>query len=687
MGHDFKNELFNESSPYLLQHAHNPVHWQTWSSTLLERAQSLNKPLLISIGYSSCHWCHVMERESFENQEIAKLMNNHFINIKIDREERPDLDHFFMDALQALTGQGGWPLHIFATPEGLPFFGGTYFPPKRIGQHHSWIEILEFVNNLWLNKQSEVISQANNLMAYLHKKERLFTGQISFPKSEETNNDPLLPLAIADKIMQRSDKENGGFGTSPKFPQLSSLQFLFAFTYYSGLDVYQQHAILTLRKMLFGGIFDHLAGGLSRYSTDSEWLVPHFEKMLYDNAMLIACLCDAYQITKEVFFADMLEKTISCMQKDFKSSRGGYYTAIDADSEGVEGKYYLWSKEEIDNLLGEDALLFCSRYGVSTAGNWEGSNILCIKKDFTTLSTEFNKSELEIQLKIQEAEQKLLSARSARIAPQTDVKIIVSQNAQLLYALSKAAGTFQNSHYLKLADELYEFINSRFVTDNEITHHCLIGDELKHGTCLDDYVYLIQALIKYYEVTANYKTLHQAHALTQKAIALFSVLHSPFFYFSPEAQQDVIQRKTVVYDSPVPSGNAVMCENLLLLAAIFDDSSFQEKASLMVSSMKNWVESDPNSFAMWAILGMTEHYGQVQIFVCGGNASVKMKVINGYYIPSRLLLASETKVDWPASERFTFTESSVFNICKGKNCLFSADIKALVKIIPNFTRI
>lgn len=684
---DLINELKKESSPYLLQHAHNPVHWQVWSTDLLELAQKLNKPLLISIGYSSCHWCHVMERESFENKDIAEVMNSHFINVKIDREERPDLDHFFMDALQALTGKGGWPLHIFATPEGLPFFGGTYFPPKRMGQHLSWLEILEFVSGLWLNKQPEVLSQANNLMAYLHKKERLFSGQINLPQTDDTDDASLLPLNIAEKIILQADKENGGFGSAPKFPQFSSLQFLFAVSFNTGNDTYKKHAVFTLKKMLSGGIFDHLGGGISRYSTDEEWLVPHFEKMLYDNSMLMTLLCEAHQITGDSFFAEVLEKTIAFCERDLKCNSGGYYTALDADSEGVEGKYYLWSKQEIEEVLGVSSTVFCHYYGVTEYGNWEEKNILNIRKEVSLLASTHNKSVAEINQIINAAEKKLLDTRYRRKPPLTDTKIILAQNAQLLSALSKASGSFQNERYQKLANELYEFLVTSFVTENIITSHCIIAEKPKYKACLDDYAYLIQSFIKYYEASANKKALQYAYGLMGSALKLFSAVGSPFLYFSAEDQTDVVQRKTIVYDSPIPSGNAIMCESLLMLAYVFNENVFQERATQMISSMKKWIASDPNSFALWATLDMALQQGFVQIIIGGQNAAEKMKETNSIYFPTRLLLAAENKEDWPVAEKFSHQKENYFSICKGNSCVFSADNELLPSELVNFTRI
>src|SRR5690606_15495884 len=369
------NRLQYETSPYLLQHAGNPVDWYPWCDEAFERARKEDKPVLVSIGYAACHWCHVMEHESFEDAEVAAYMNEHFINIKVDREERPDVDHMYMDALQAMTSQGGWPLNMFVTPERKPFYGGTYYPPKRVYQRPSWMEVLEAVRLTWEQNRDAVTAQSEQLIQHLQHINLQETGYGHLPFGRDDFE------LIANNMLVQADEQWGGFGMAPKFPQTMSLQFLLHYYYATNNDKALAHVALSINKMLSGGIYDQLGGGLARYSTDAEWLVPHFEKMLYDNALFIILLSDAYRYSREKIWEAAIHKTIHFLQTEMKDPQGGYYAAMDADSENEEGKFYVWEKSEIDKILGDDASLFTSYYQVSEKGNWEGKNILHIKQD------------------------------------------------------------------------------------------------------------------------------------------------------------------------------------------------------------------------------------------------------------------------------------------------------------------
>ena len=669
MNNDFQNELKNELSPYLLQHAHNPVHWQVWSESLLQKAKALNKPLLISIGYSSCHWCHVMERESFEDPEIAESMNEYFINVKIDREERPDLDHFFMDALQAMTGSGGWPLNVFATPEGKPFFGGTYFPPEKMINRPSWKEVLDYINKLWTTNRDEVQSQAERLMNHLEKNEQLFSNNFSIPEQDHATDQSSIINSITDKIMANADVDFGGFGNAPKFPQLSSIQYLFTYHHYTQSQQHLDFAINSLKHMLMGGIYDQIGGGLARYSTDNKWLVPHFEKMLYDNALLITVLCEAYQITGDLFFEEYAAKTIAFCERELKAKDGGYYTALDADSDGVEGKYYVWEQHEIDQILGEDSMLFSKFYDVSEEGNWEGVNVLNLKQDFQSFALQNGLNLDELKNNINTSAQKLLSVRQQRVAPKRDYKIILSQNAQLLSALSKAAVVFQKEEYEKMAIELYNFIAAHFIIDHEITHHCTIQSIKKQNACLDDYAYLIQAFIRYYELNGDEKILLEANRLSQTVLNLFSSLSSPLFYFSDERHKDIIQRKIAVYDSPSPSANAVMVENFQYLGQIFDNSNFIHRAENMIQTVFKLVVSYPGSFSAWASLLIADYFGYLQVVITGKNAPVKLRDVLKIYFPFRVVQAAESPKKWPLVSNKSFPIDALIYVCDKNKCL------------------
>ena len=439
MSHNNTNHLIIETSPYLLQHAHNPVDWYPWGETALQKAKELNKPILVSIGYSACHWCHVMERESFENETAAKIMNEHFINIKIDREERPDLDHIYMDAVQAMSGGGGWPLNVFLTPDAKPFFGGTYFPPVKAFNRSSWTDVLQGIAEAWKERKNEIESQAENLVAYLQQSNGFGQTKNAVHIPEEENKFKEQCHHIFQTIMKTADKEWGGFGNAPKFPQTFVIQYLLQYHYFTNNKEALQQALLSIDKMLQGGIYDHIGGGLARYSTDKEWLAPHFEKMLYDNALLINVMCDAYQITGDKNYENAIRKTIAFVQEELMNTEGGFYAALDADSEGEEGKYYVWQKEEIDAILGNDATIFCNYFDVTNEGNWEEKNILRILKPLDEFVKEQGIDKAQFEQKIKESLQSLFHKRNERIKPQLDDKIILSWNALILTALCKAA--------------------------------------------------------------------------------------------------------------------------------------------------------------------------------------------------------------------------------------------------------
>ncbi|MFT3749248.1 MAG: thioredoxin domain-containing protein [Agriterribacter sp.] len=365
---NYSNHLIHETSPYLLQHAHNPVDWYPWGETALQKALKEDKPILVSIGYSACHWCHVMEKESFEDEEIAAFMNEHFVNIKIDREERPDLDHIYMNAVQTMTGSGGWPLNVFLTPDKKPFYGGTYFPPSPVAGRPSWEQILVGVMKAFREKRTDINNQAENLTQHLSQSNSFGINPVSIDgKISRQDIDTMF-----ENLMTNADTEWGGFGHAPKFPQTFSIAFCLRYYYYYKNKNALRQALLSLDKMICGGIYDQLGGGFARYSTDTEWLVPHFEKMLYDNALLTAVLCDAYQLTKNSLYKEAIDQTIAFVKRELMSEEWGFFSALDADSEGEEGKYYVWSMQEVNDLLGEEAALFCEYYDITEKGNWEG---------------------------------------------------------------------------------------------------------------------------------------------------------------------------------------------------------------------------------------------------------------------------------------------------------------------------
>ena len=633
------NHLINESSPYLLLHAHNPVNWYPWGEEALLLAKQQDKPILVSIGYSACHWCHVMEKESFENEAVAKLMNAYFINIKIDREERPDLDHIYMDAVQAITGSGGWPLNVFLTPETRPFYGGTYFPPAKMANRISWTEVLQQIHHAWIHKRNEIEEQAMQLLQHLEKANTAVLPQKIISKAEDDFFDEYECETIAHSLLANADKQEGGFGQAPKFLQLFSLQYLQEHYLFFNNPQALQHVHLSLLKMLQGGIYDQLGGGICRYSTDVKWLVPHFEKMLYDNALLLQLCADALLQTKNAEYKNAIEKTISFLEHEMKAPAGGYYTAIDADSEGKEGAFYVWERSQIHAILGEDAELYCLYYNVTENGNWEHTNILHVPVSAGQFAQEHTLNENEFVQKIASCNEKLLNERNKRIRPATDDKILLAWNALLVTAFCKCFAALQLPAHKERAIQLFAFLENVFSNNNfELKHNYKNGVARNNGF-LDDYACFIQAAISMAEMTGDEKYFYKAKDYTEKAIQLFSHEDDTFFYFTPADQKDIIFRKIELYDSVVPSSNSIMAFNLLYLSVIFNLPQWKERVNSMLQQWFPVYQKYPGSFAVWAILYQRLTIGLIEIAVTGNN--IIINDINQVYLPHKILQAGQ----------------------------------------------
>jgi uncharacterized protein YyaL (SSP411 family) len=636
MHHKFTNRLINESSPYLLQHAHNPVDWFAWGDEALQKAKSENKIILVSIGYAACHWCHVMEKESFENEAVAEMMNNYFINIKIDREERPDLDHIYMDAVQAISGSGGWPLNVFLTPETKPFYGGTYFPPVQAYNRSSWTEVITAISKAWHERPHEIKAQADNLLAHLSQASNFSTLQINSSDAFLTKEQCKL---AAENILKQADTTWGGFGKAPKFPQTLTIQYLLQYHHYTGNKAALDQALLSLDKMLAGGIYDHVGGGFARYSTDAEWLAPHFEKMLYDNALLINVICDGYQITGNKKYEVAIRQIIQFLQREMMDAGGGFYAALDADSEGEEGKFYVWDKTTIDALLGKDAAVFCEFYNITAGGNWEEKNILRILKDIDLFAGEKNIEKEILETTLQRCLQLLLAERNKRIRPITDDKILLGWNALLITALCKAAAALNNENYRELAIQTMDFLLKKFrinSTDFEL-FHTYKNDTAKYPAFLDDYAYLIQACIQLQEITSELQYLTTAQQLTQLVIDNFLDEKTGYFFFTNKKQQDVLIRKIELYDGATPSGNSIMAENLCYLSVIFNTSQWYLLAERMITSHATAIVKFPTSFAVWASLILKQTIGFTELVITGNNFAGARDQLLELYLPGKIL--------------------------------------------------
>jgi uncharacterized protein YyaL (SSP411 family) len=614
-----------------------------------------------------------MERESFENVDTAVVMNEHFINIKIDREERPDLDHIYMDAVQAITGSGGWPLNVFLTPDAKPFYGGTYFPPVNAFNRSSWTEVLAGVNKAWQERSNEIISQAENLTAHINKAGSFTYDAIKMAgKAQDEFFKWEMADGMFDAIMKTADTEWGGFGKAPKFPQTFTIAFLFQYYHYTKNEQALEQALLSINKMLEGGIYDHLAGGMARYSTDNEWLAPHFEKMLYDNALLIDVLCDAYQITKLEYYKNAIEKTIAFVKTDLKQAKGCFYAALDADSEGVEGKYYVWQKEEINQLLGENADLFCDFFDVTATGNWEHTNILRILKPLEVYAAANKIDPVAFEKKMNHCFTILLAQRSKRIKPGLDDKIILGWNALMIKSIAKAAIVLQNDHYAQIAIENYTFIDSNFTVNknNGEMYHTWKNGLAKYPAFLDDYAYYIDACIKLYEASYIIAYLQKAKLICNYVCDHFSDEEAVFFYFTQAAQQDVIIRKKEVYDGAIPSGNAVMAGNLLKLSIIFDQQQWRSRVDKMLVAIAPAAVKYPGSFGIWASLLMQYYKGINEITVLGlGSLEVASNIQVNYFIPNKLLMAAvDTVKGFSMFDGKEGSETALIYICKKYTC-------------------
>jgi uncharacterized protein YyaL (SSP411 family) len=635
--HQFTNKLIEETSPYLLQHAHNPVNWYPWGNQALDLAKKEDKPILVSIGYSACHWCHVMEKESFEDEETARIMNEHFVNIKIDREERPDLDHIYMDAVQAMTGSGGWPLNVFLTPDTKPFYGGTYFPPQRAFNRPSWQEVLSGVHQAFTQRRNEIDSQAENLTEHLMQANAFgisLPGETNFFTKEKINE-------TFDSIMKNADRVWGGFGRAPKFPQSFAIQYMLRFHYVTANQEALEHALLSIDKMIDGGIYDQIGGGFARYSTDIEWFAPHFEKMLYDNALLVSVISEAYQLTEKQRYKEAIEETIEFIQREMMNESCGFYSALDADSEGEEGKFYVWEHDEIKKLLKDNADTFCNFFDITPGGNWEHKNILWRKKNEETFCNEKNISLDELKNILSNGKKILFEERSKRIRPQTDDKLLLGWNSLMNIALSKAFAATGNEKYKQLAIDNMKSLLSKFSRNdtNEFSHSWK-NNIAKHPAFLDDYSFLIQALIHLQEVTGDSDYLEKAGLLTDHVIENFSDSSTDFFFYTNKSQEDVVVRKKEVYDGAQPSGNAIMADNLYRLGLYLDKPKWKERGIRMIGNLGNAIIRYPTSFGAWACLLQEIATATNEIVVIAANWQSVLKAVLKEYVPHKIIMSS-----------------------------------------------
>ena len=629
----FANRLIHETSPYLLQHAHNPVDWYPWGEEAFEKAKEENKPILLSIGYSACHWCHVMEKESFESEAIAALMNEHFVNIKVDREERPDLDEIYMNAVQMLTGRGGWPMTVFLTPERKPFFGGTYFPPEDRHGMPGFPKILQAVAQAYRDRPQDVQKSVEQILAALSRLTEI---------SESA--EPFSPDAIqkaADQLSPAYDPDYGGFGRAPKFPNAGVFD-LFLRCYRSSKERrYLEMVTHTLTKMAEGGIYDHLGGGFHRYSVDEKWLVPHFEKMLYDNAQLIRIYVDVFRITQDPIFRRVVEETLTYLLREMLHSEGGFYSTQDADSEGEEGRFFVWEYDEVIKILGEETGEIFSRiYDVSELGNFEGKNILHPILQPEQAAKFFGKEIKEIENLIAEAKAKLLQEREKRVKPFRDEKILTSWNGLMLSGLAEAYKTIGEERYRKAAEKTVEFIFAQMFREGYLLHTYRDGQAKLYGY-LDDYAFLAGGLLDLYEATFDRSLLERAVHVTETMINEFWDDAEGGFFYTGKSHEQLISRTKPAFDGSVPSGNSIATQILLRIYHYTGEENYLRRAERTLRIYYNAMMQQPFGFAH--MFGALDFYLQKpkEIVVVGEKEKLAtwelIKKLHSLYVPNKTL--------------------------------------------------
>ena len=585
------NRLINETSPYLLQHAHNPVAWYPWGEEALERAQAEDKPILISIGYSACHWCHVMERESFEDEEIAALMNQHFISIKVDREERPDLDSIYMGAVQALTGSGGWPLTVFLTPEGKPFYGGTYFPPIDSRGMPGFPKVLLGIAEAYKNRRGDVVQATQQIVSDLEHQTQT-----------QRSLDPLTPDLLHQAyqaLAQNYDYDHGGFGAAPKFPQPMTYEFMLHYYHLTNSPRALQMVEMALEGMATGGINDQVGGGFHRYSTDPYWLVPHFEKMLYDNALLSLLYLHAYQATGNQLYRRVAEETLDYVLREMTSPEGGFYSSQDADSEGEEGKFFIWTPEEFEAVLGpEGASLLAGYFGMTEAGNFEGANILHVPQGAESFAAEANAGLEELDAAIARGRAALLEAREKRVHPDRDEKILSSWNGLMIRGFAEAASILNRDDYRRAAVAGASFILDALTSDGRLLRTYKDG-RASLKAYLEDYAFVADGLLAVYNATFDHRWMSEAHSLADQMLDLFWDEGENVLYDTGKDHEALIVRPRDVFDNATPCGNSVAVDVLLHLAVLTGDGTYASRAAGVLRSMQQPLARVPFGMGQW----------------------------------------------------------------------------------------
>ncbi len=659
--HAYTNHLVNESSPYLLQHAHNPVDWYPWGEEALAKAKAENKMLIISIGYAACHWCHVMEHESFEDTLVSNLMNEHFVSIKIDREERPDIDDIYMTACQMASGKGcGWPLNAFAFPDGRPVWAGTYFPKKQ------WIEILEYFVKLRQEEPQKLDKFANDLTSGIQN-----SGLISLNEGEQSFSPELLDQ-VTTAFLNTMDKKWGGRLGSPKFPMPNNFEYLLKEYHRTGNQQALDIVNTTLTEVAKGGIYDHLGGGFARYSTDEEWKVPHFEKMLYDNGQLVSMYANAYKVTKDPLYEKVVSQTLEFIKSEMTSKEGGFYSSYDADSEGEEGKFYVWEAEEIDSILQDESLseLFKDYYEVNPVGNWENTNILYVRQDAEKVAGKYNLSVEAFQQKMEEAKAKLFAARESRVKPGLDDKILTAWNALMLQGYVDAYQAFGKAEYLDAA-----LTNARFImekvkqSDNRLFRNYKDGKTAVNAF-LDDYAATSNAFISLYEVTFDEQWLYQAKAFMDYADAHFFNEEASMYYYTSDLDPPLVARKMELEDNVIPSSNSAAARAVYRLGLYFYDEAHLARAKQMMHNIEPQIVDNefPSFYSNWLQLYLDIVRPPYEVAVMGDDYESLRAGLQANYQPNAIYLGGKTEGTLELLKGKLVEGDNRIYVCQNKVC-------------------
>lgn len=656
--HEFTNALIRESSPYLLQHAHNPVNWYPWGAEALEKAKSEGKLMIISIGYSACHWCHVMERESYEDTTVARIMNANYISIKIDREERPDIDQVYIEAAQILIGRAGWPLNVITLPDATPVFAGTYFPRDQ------WINVITQVQEVYENDPQRLAIQAQKILSNLEQSNA----------AEEYGNQTVSKTDIAkavDRWKGKMDKKHGGLQSSQKFPLPGSLHQLLNYGFLAKDEKALELAELTLDKMALGGIYDHVAGGFHRYTVEPTWKIPHFEKMLYDNGQLVSLYAAGYQVFRKEIYLNVLEKTLRFIRSEMMDEEGGFYSSYDADSEGEEGKYYVWTSGEIETLLKDDAPVFKDYYSITQKGNWEeGNNILNAKN---TPEEYFSKSGTNILL--DENLEILRKARNKRVKPGLDDKVLTAWNALMLQGFIDAYKATGKDSYLKTALKNAVFIVNRQMDDDGRLNRNYKDGKSSINAFFDDYAFTIKAFVSLYQVTFDIIWLERAVKLSDYTIAHFYDAERKLFRYKSDLDEALIVSKFPVNDNVIPSGNSVMANNLFVLGNLFYEEmpGYLEMANGMLQIVAAGFKENPYYHYGWMPVFYSNVNGFYEIAIVGDDFDLARKSMQSHYIPDAIYLGGADDRELSLLNDKLVEGRTYIYVCQNKFCKLPVD--------------